>query len=95
MNRVKFYRVETLPETGEIGGLYFVYGGDIPLLYICTEENSFEIYTHVSEVITNEEIDSLFEDVSLAAYEKNSDGDNTYTVLLPTGTLINNGIITL
>lgn len=30
MNQVKFYRVETLPETGEIGGIYFVYGGDVP-----------------------------------------------------------------
>jgi hypothetical protein len=60
MNRVKFYRVETLPETGRVGSLYFVYGGNIPLLYICTAENSFEIYTYVSEIIANEEIDTLF-----------------------------------
>lgn len=36
MTQVKFYRVETLPETGEVGSLYFVYSGVNPKLYVYT-----------------------------------------------------------
>lgn len=47
MAQVKFYRVETLPETGEVGSLYFVYGsgGVQSLLYICVGTGLFELYT--------------------------------------------------
>lgn len=47
MTQVKFYRVETLPETGEVGSLYFVYGsgGVQSLLYICVGAGLFELYT--------------------------------------------------
>lgn len=41
MTQVKFYRVEALPETGEVGSLYFVYNGASPKLYVCTA-NGFE-----------------------------------------------------
>lgn len=43
MAQVKFYRVETLPEVGEVGGLYFVYKGASPKFYVCTA-NGFEQY---------------------------------------------------
>lgn len=43
MNPIKFYRVETLPETGEVGSLYFVHDNNHKL-YICTE-SGFEDYT--------------------------------------------------
>lgn len=47
MTQVKFYRVETLPEVGEVGSLYFVYGsgGVQSLLYICVGNGLFELYT--------------------------------------------------
>jgi hypothetical protein len=47
MAQVKFYRVETLPEVGEVGSLYFVYGsgGVQSLLYICVGTGLFELYT--------------------------------------------------
>ena len=47
MTQVKFYRVETLPEVGEVGSLYFVYGsgGVQSLLYICVGDGLFELYT--------------------------------------------------
>ena len=47
MTQVKFYRVETLPEVGEVGSLYFVYGsgGVQSLLYICVGAGLFELYT--------------------------------------------------
>lgn len=47
MTQVKFYRVETLPEVGEVGSLYFVYGsgGVQSLLYICVGTGLFELYT--------------------------------------------------
>ena len=37
-----FHKVKTLPEVGQIGGIYFVDGG---YSYICTGENTFEVYT--------------------------------------------------
>ena len=47
MTQVKFHRVQTLPETGEVGSLYFVYGsgGAQSLLYICVGTGLFELYT--------------------------------------------------
>ena len=47
MTQVKFYRVETLPEVGEVGSLYFIYGsgGVQSLLYICVGAGLFELYT--------------------------------------------------
>lgn len=43
MNPIKFYRVETLPEVGEVGGLYFVCG-ITPKFYVYTNEG-FELYS--------------------------------------------------
>jgi hypothetical protein len=36
MAQVKFYRVETLPETGEVGSLYFVSGSENYGLWVYT-----------------------------------------------------------
>jgi hypothetical protein len=44
MTQVKFYRVATLAEVGEIGSLYFVYKGASPKFYVCTT-NGFEQYS--------------------------------------------------
>jgi hypothetical protein len=38
MAQVKFYRVQSLPEQGEVGSLYFVYSGVNPKLYVYTTE---------------------------------------------------------
>lgn len=43
--RTKVYRVETLPEIGEVGSIYLVYGGLHPMMYLCVEETIFEPYT--------------------------------------------------
>lgn len=43
MNPIKFYRVETLPETGEVGSLYFVSGSENYGLWVHTGQ--FEPYT--------------------------------------------------
>lgn len=45
MNPIKFYRVKTLPETGEVGSLYFVTTHDTSGLWVCTGPTSFEAYT--------------------------------------------------
>lgn len=45
MNPIKFYRVETLPESGEIGSLYFVTAHATAGLWVCTSPTSFEAYT--------------------------------------------------
>lgn len=44
MTPLKFYRVQSLPEQGEIGSLYFVYSGANPKLYVYTTEG-FEQYS--------------------------------------------------
>lgn len=44
MAQVKFYRVQSLPEQGEVGSLYFVYSGVNPKLYVYTTEG-FEQYS--------------------------------------------------
>lgn len=52
---IKFYRVSALPETGEVGGLYFVYtAGNVGKLYVCTTSTNFELYSGLndSEVAT-------------------------------------------
>lgn len=122
MTQVKFYRVETLPEVGEVGSLYFVYGsgGVQSLLYICVGTGLFELYTPDLYELENK-LDSLEDSVSgvetkideqvakqgenteatntailaeikaindlkniySARFEKNDDGDNTYTMVLP------------
>lgn len=43
MTQVKFYRVETLPEVGEVGSLYFVSGSENYGLWVYTGQ--FEPYT--------------------------------------------------
>lgn len=45
MKPVKFYRVATLPEVGEVGSLYFVSGSENYGLWVCTGPISFEAYT--------------------------------------------------
>ena len=122
MTQVKFYRVETLPEVGEVGSLYFVYGsgGVQSLLYICVGNGLFELYTPDLYELENK-MDALEDSVSgvetkideqvakqgqnteatntailaeikaindlkniySARFEKNDDGDNTYTMVLP------------
>lgn len=42
--KIKFYRVQSLPEQGEIGSLYFVYSEVNPKLYVCTADG-FEQYS--------------------------------------------------
>jgi hypothetical protein len=65
MAQVKFYRVETLPEVGEVGSLYFVYGsgGVQSLLYICVGTGLFELYTPDLYELENK-LDSLKDSVS-------------------------------
>lgn len=65
MTQVKFYRVETLPEVGEVGSLYFVYGsgGVQSLLYICVGTGLFELYTPDLYELENK-MDSLEDSVS-------------------------------
>lgn len=65
MTQIKFYRVETLPEVGEVGSLYFVYGsgGVQSLLYICVGDGLFELYTPDLYELENK-IDSLEDSVS-------------------------------
>jgi hypothetical protein len=65
MTQVKFYRVETLPEVGEVGSLYFVYGsgGVQSLLYICVGTGLFELYTPDLYELENK-LDSLEDSVS-------------------------------
>lgn len=65
MTQVKFYRVETLPEVGEVGSLYFVYGsgGVQSLLYICVGNGLFELYTPDLYELENK-MDSLKDSVS-------------------------------
>lgn len=122
MTQVKFYRVEALPEVGEVGSLYFVYGsgGVQSQLYICVGTGLFELYTPDLYELENK-LDSLEDSVSgvetkideqvakqgensdatntailaeikaindlkniySARFEKNDDGDNTYTMVLP------------
>lgn len=42
--QLKFYRVQSLPEQGEIGSLYFVYSGVNQKLYVYTADG-FEQYS--------------------------------------------------
>ena len=65
MTQIKFYRVETLPEVGEVGSLYFVYGsgGAQSLLYICVGTGLFELYTPDLYELENK-MDSLEDSVS-------------------------------
>lgn len=43
MNRVEFYRVQSLPEQGNIGSLYFVYGSENYGLWL--HDGQFKPYT--------------------------------------------------
>ena len=126
MTQVKFYRVEALPEVGEVGSLYFVYGsgGVQSLLYICVETGLFELYTpdlyelenkidvldsNVAKQGENQEAtnSAIYDavkhlpDLSLlyaARAEKNNDGENTYSIILPVSAkamIDNNGVATI
>lgn len=55
MTQVKFYRVETLPETGEVGSIYFVYSSnDQGRLYVCTGPSTFENYSGSSDILLSD-----------------------------------------
>jgi len=126
MTQVKFYRVEALPEVGEVGSLYFVYGsgGVQSLLYICVGTGLFELYTpdlyelenkidvldsSVAKQGENQEATNTaiynavksLPDLSLlyaARAEKNNDGENTYSIVLPVSAkamIDNNGVATI
>lgn len=47
MEQIKFYRVTTLPEQGEVGSMYFVHEdeNDLNQLYVCTAIDKFESYS--------------------------------------------------
>ena len=111
MTQVKFYRVETLPEVGEVGSLYFVYGsgGVQSLLYICVGTGLFELYTPDLYELENkidvldsnvakqgenreatnskilEEVQKIpnLKNIYSARFEKNDDGEDTYSMVLP------------
>lgn len=53
MNQIKFSRVKALPAEGKVGGLYFVYGGQNPCMYLCTAPGVFEPYT-IQEYVESE-----------------------------------------
>ena len=70
MTQVKFYRVETLPETGEVGSLYFVYSEVNPKLYVYTT-GGFEQY---SDVFNRD-----FSTLSVDAFANAGDGITYFT----------------
>ena len=52
MKPIKFYRVQTLPEVGEVGSIYFVYSShDSGRLYVCTDPSTFENYSGSSDIL--------------------------------------------
>lgn len=53
MNKIKFSRVRALPAEGKVGGLYFVYEGPNPCVYLCTDIGVFEPYT-ITEYVESE-----------------------------------------
>lgn len=82
MTQVKFYRVETLPETGEVGSLYFVYGsgGVQSMLYICVENGLFELYTpDLSSVAKQGDNTEATNTAILAEIKAINDLKNTYS----------------
>lgn len=94
MTQVKFYRVEALPEVGEVGSLYFVYGsgGVQSLLYICVGTGLFELYTPDLYELENK-IDALedkVEEESSAIQEKIDNIDFT-----PIENKVDEGVSTL
>lgn len=75
MTRIKFYRVESLPEVGEVGSLYFVYGseGVQSMLYLCVGTNSYELYTpdlfSVAKEETTQDILSAVNGIATSMYK--------------------------
>lgn len=52
MKPIKFYRVASLPEVGEVGSIYFVYSSyDQGRLYVCTNPQTFENYSGSSDIL--------------------------------------------
>lgn len=55
MKPIKFYRVESLPETGEVGSIYFVYSShDQGRLYVCTGPSTFENYSGSPDILLSD-----------------------------------------
>lgn len=74
MNPIKFYRVDALPESGEVGGLYFLHG-EANNLYVCVGVNTFEKYGSVP--LTNEEINQIVLNTTSSEAAFLSSFDNT------------------
>lgn len=70
MTQVKFYRVETLPEIGEVGSLYFVHSGVNTKLYVYTT-GGFEQY---SDLFNRD-----FQTLSIDAFANAGDGVTYFT----------------
>jgi hypothetical protein len=70
MNRVKFFRVKTLPAQGQPGGIYFVNDGITPKVYICISESEFELYS-IEDYLESEDYSgseaAIVEDTIVAA----------------------------
>lgn len=94
MTQVKFYRVETLPEVGEVGSLYFVYGsgGVQSLLYICVGTGLFELYTPDLYELENK-LDSLEDKVEAESQTIQHKIDNID--LTPIENKVDEGVSTL
>lgn len=82
MTQVKFYRVENLPEVGEVGSLYFVYSGVNPKLYVYTADG-FEQYSDL--------FDRDFSTLSVDALANAGDGVVYFTP--DTHQIIKDGVI--
>lgn len=90
MHQIKFYRVETLPEQGEVGSLYFVHedATDFNNLYVCTASDKFESYsgyTFWSDGIEGEEGEwgegGSGEAIDLSKYLEKTGGTMTGTIV--------------
>lgn len=92
MTQVKFYRVETLPEVGEVGSLYFVYGsgGVQSLLYICVGTGLFELYTPDLYELENK-MDSLENKVEAESQTIQHKIDNIKLPQIDTSTIAKQG----
>lgn len=66
MSKVRFYRVESLPQEGVLGGLYFVTGDQNKGIWVCNPDGEFEQYgiTDLSQmsvdIMSETDIDDLF-----------------------------------
>lgn len=52
MTSLKFYKMNTLPTTGEVGGIYFIVGENDSLnkIYLCTDSTHFKLFTPETDI---------------------------------------------